>query len=170
MDGCQLGHSLGLRGHRASTSLRWLGSSSLHRHHEAGSVFARHTLTYILHIPSLTQFSGRSLWVLFPTSLCGGIYFFCALPSAARLLRLPSVCSRPPRQLCLTQLSRTQRPFAWQGMAFGDIDITFVWRAWHLLTSTLLLCCRRGIHVAFVWQTWHFMAWMTTLSHQLCRT
>eukprot|EP00435_Cladocopium_sp_Y103_P051056 s2692_g15.t1 len=30
------------------------------------------------------------------------------------------------------------------GVAFGDIDLHFVWQAWHLATWTSLLCGRRG--------------------------
>jgi hypothetical protein len=185
MDCCQLGHSLGLRGHRASTSLRWLGSSSLHRHHEAGSGFARHTLTYILHIPSLTQFSRRSLWVLFPTSLCGGIYFFCALPSAARLLRLPSVCSRPPPPtLSHTTPSHTaafcvaghgiwwhRRYFCVAGVALADIDVTFVLQAWHSRCFCVADVALYGLNDISFTPTLshltlsHTALWQTTLAH-----
>eukprot|EP00435_Cladocopium_sp_Y103_P031154 s1590_g7.t2 len=42
--------------------------------------------------------------------------------------------------------------FVWQawhalcveGAAFGDIDVLFVWEAWHLVTSAFTLCGRRG--------------------------
>eukprot|EP00435_Cladocopium_sp_Y103_P023504 s3767_g5.t1 len=30
------------------------------------------------------------------------------------------------------------------GVALGDMDLRFVWQAWHLVTSTFTLCGRRG--------------------------
>jgi len=32
------------------------------------------------------------------------------------------------------------------GVALGDIHLRFMWQAWHLLTFTLVLRGRRGIH------------------------
>ena len=32
------------------------------------------------------------------------------------------------------------------GVALGDIDVAFAWQAWHLLTSTFVLCGRRGVY------------------------
>ena len=62
------------------------------------------------------------------------------------------------------------------GMAFGGIDVPFVWQAWHLVTSTCGLRGKHGsygtglgvvvalcvagvalgdIDVPFAWQAWH---------------
>eukprot|EP00435_Cladocopium_sp_Y103_P009891 s2317_g2.t1 len=74
--------------------------------------------------------------------------------------------------------------FCVAGVALGDMDLRFVWQAWHLATSTFTLCGRRGTDGAqlglvtrlvgaaaasfcvagvavgvtelrFVWQAWH---------------
>eukprot|EP00435_Cladocopium_sp_Y103_P066800 s141_g29.t1 len=60
------------------------------------------------------------------------------------------------------------------GVALGDMDLHFVWQAWHLATSTFTLCGRRGtygtglcvagvalgdIDFHFVWQAWHLRHW-----------
>ena len=121
MDGCQLGHSLCLRGHRASTSLRWLGSSSLHRH-EAGSVYA-HTPTYILHIPSISfthAILGAVMVRFFPTSSRWALIFLLCAP--VRCPPDPSALRLEPSALH-TILPHTQLAVFWvAGMAFGDID------------------------------------------------
>eukprot|EP00435_Cladocopium_sp_Y103_P025840 s518_g6.t1 len=64
------------------------------------------------------------------------------------------------------------------GVALGDIDLHFVWQAWHLVTSTFTLSGRRGtygtslcvagvalgdIDLHFVWQAWHLVTWTFTL-------
>eukprot|EP00435_Cladocopium_sp_Y103_P055485 s279_g18.t1 len=68
--------------------------------------------------------------------------------------------------------------FCVAGVALGDMELRFVWQAWHLATSTFTLCGRRGTYGAqlglvtrlvfcvagvalgdidlhFVWQAWH---------------
>ena len=32
------------------------------------------------------------------------------------------------------------------GVALGDIRLRFAWQAWHLVTSTFVLCGRRGTY------------------------
>eukprot|EP00435_Cladocopium_sp_Y103_P064919 s129_g26.t1 len=71
------------------------------------------------------------------------------------------------------------------GAAFGDIDLHFVWQAWHLATWTFssgvaLMALRRGIwrhppslcvagvafggiDLHFVWLAWHLATWTFTL-------
>ena len=39
------------------------------------------------------------------------------------------------------------------GVALGDIHLRFMWQAWHKLTSTVVLCGRRGTH-GTVWRAW----------------
>eukprot|EP00435_Cladocopium_sp_Y103_P068079 s719_g31.t1 len=36
--------------------------------------------------------------------------------------------------------------FCVAGVALGDMDLRFVWQAWHLATSTFTLCGRRGTY------------------------
>ena len=80
----------------------------------------RHTSCTYLRYPSLMQFLGRSWWDFSPHLRVGLLSFCCALPSAARLIQVPSVWSRPPStQFSLTHNSRS-----------------FGWQAWHLVTST----------------------------------
>eukprot|EP00435_Cladocopium_sp_Y103_P021541 s4817_g5.t1 len=78
------------------------------------------------------------------------------------------------------------------GVAFGDIDLHFVWQAWHLVTSTFTVCGRVGtygtqlalvtrlgpggaaslcvagvasgdIDLHLVWQAWHLVTSTFTL-------
>eukprot|EP00435_Cladocopium_sp_Y103_P055055 s1802_g18.t1 len=65
--------------------------------------------------------------------------------------------------------------FCVAGVALGDMDLRFVWQAWHLVTWTFVLCGRRGtygtglglvtrvalgdIDLRFVWQARHFWHW-----------
>ena len=73
-------------------------------------------------------------------------------------------------------------PFCVAGVALGDIDLHSVWQAWHLVTSTFILCGRGGTFgtrlalvarlvpadaapccvagvalLQFVWQAWHLV-------------
>eukprot|EP00435_Cladocopium_sp_Y103_P037985 s1782_g10.t1 len=83
--------------------------------------------------------------------------------------------------------------FCVAGVALGDMDLCFVWQAWHLATSTFTLCARRGTYgsqlglvtrlvaagaasfcaagvvlgdmdLCFVWQAWH----LATSTFTLC--
>ena len=38
-----------------------------------------------------------------------------------------------------------QHPFGVAGVALGDIELHFVWQAWHLAASTFILCGRCGL-------------------------
>ena len=95
-------------------------------------------------------------------------------------------------KLTHTQLSHTQRAhtqltyslarnFCVTGVALGDIDLRFLWQAWHFVTSTFTLCGRRGTYGTgscgalgphlmpwslrlFVWQGWH----LATSTFTLC--
>eukprot|EP00435_Cladocopium_sp_Y103_P022291 s4449_g5.t1 len=107
------------------------------------------------------------------------------------------LCGR--RGTCGTQMDLVTRlvpadaaAFCVTGVAFGDIDLHLVWQAWHLATSTFILCGRRGtcgtqldlvtslvladaaaffvagvalgdIHLRFVWQAWHLVTWTFVL-------
>ena len=79
------------------------------------------------------------------------------------------------------------------GVALGDIHVPFVWQAWHLVTSTLVLRGRRGtygtrlglvaplvgdaaalcvagvalgdIHAPSAWQAWHWHVWHWPATH-----
>ena len=53
------------------------------------------------------------------------------------------VCRR--KLLCGRRGNRKHRPpFCVAGVALGDINLPFVWQAWHLHASTSILCGRRG--------------------------
>ena len=39
-------------------------------------------------------------------------------------------------------------------MALGDIDVPHKWPAWHLVTSTYLLCGKRGTYGWRAWLPW----------------
>eukprot|EP00435_Cladocopium_sp_Y103_P052308 s356_g16.t1 len=93
------------------------------------------------------------------------------------------LCGR--RGTCSTQLALVTRlvaadaaSFCVAGVALGDMDLRFVWQAGHLVTSTFVLCGRRGtcgtghgpsfcvagvafgdIDLRFVWQAWHLPHW-----------
>eukprot|EP00435_Cladocopium_sp_Y103_P069586 s386_g33.t1 len=62
------------------------------------------------------------------------------------------------RGTCGAQLGRVTRlvafgaaSFCVAGVALGDMELRFVWHAWHLVTWTFTLC--GGLR--FVWQAWH---------------
>ena len=81
--------------------------------------------------PPLKSFTwcGRHLWH------CAGSG--CALASRCRHDRRGRLCGRR---------GTWRRPVSCgvAGVALGDIDLHFVWQAWHLVTSTFTLCGRRG--------------------------
>ena len=50
-------------------------------------------------------------------------------------------------------VARGAAPLCVAGVALGDIHLRFMWQAWHKLTSTVVLCGRRGTH-GTVWRAW----------------
>eukprot|EP00435_Cladocopium_sp_Y103_P057813 s610_g20.t1 len=102
-----------------------------------------------------------------------------------------------------TQLGRVTRlvafgaaSFCMAGVALGDMELRFVWQAWHLATSSFTLCGRRGTYgtqlgrvtrlvtfgaasfcvagvalgdmeLRFVWQSWHLVTSTFTLCGRL---
>ena len=62
---------------------------------------------------------------------------------AGSVARLVPVCRRG--SLCGRRGNRKHRPpFCVAGVALGDINLPFVWQAWHLHASTSILYGRRG--------------------------
>eukprot|EP00435_Cladocopium_sp_Y103_P009889 s2905_g2.t1 len=56
------------------------------------------------------------------------------------------------------------RLFCVAGVAFGDIDLHFVWQPWRLTTWAFTLCVALGdMDLHFVWQAWHLATWTFTL-------
>ena len=81
--------------------------------------------------------------------LCGmrGTYG-AGLALVARLVTL----SRPLHRGTLCPLHRGALCVA--SMALGDIDVPHKWQAWHLVTSTYLLCGKRGTYGWLAWLPW----------------
>eukprot|EP00435_Cladocopium_sp_Y103_P073648 s178_g44.t1 len=89
-------------------------------------------------------------------------------------------------QLGLVTVAVDAASFCVAGVALGDIDLYFVWQAWHLTTWSLRTCgtqlglvtrlvavdaasfCVAGVALGdtdlyFVWQAWHLTTWTLTL-------
>ena len=126
----------------------------------------------------------------------GSCFWFCIRPPPARLLLPPPplTCSHTTcththttctqlthRRPTHTQLARDAAAFCVAGVALCDIDLHFVWQAWHLTTSIVTLRGRQGTYGTglalaarlvshgavtpwrFAWQAWHFVTSAFTL-------
>ena len=97
----------------------------------------------------------------------GSCFWFCIRPPPARLLLPPppltcshTTCPHTPttctqlthRHPTHPQLARDAAAFCVAGAALCDIDLHFVWQAWHLTTSIVTLRGRRGTCRHFAWQ------------------